>query len=165
MLAKLPKKWLLVIGTFVRNDGLVNESQALELIGKLIREGRMEQGMTKLRFVAKAGIDYKTLTSMEAGARKPQFTNQRKVEHALGWREGIITDVLEHAAEYTEWSITLDFMREGQGEATWQDLDREESSLVRPVTRAGELSNEEILGELAYRLYNGTVRRGPKIDH
>jgi DNA-binding XRE family transcriptional regulator len=140
----------------------VNNSQALELIGKLIQDGRSEMGMSRLAFAKVLDMNYRTLTTLEKGARTSHDTNQRKVEEALGWRIGAIREVLEKADIIPAESVTLEYMREGSGESSWMDLDAEESVLVRPVTRAGELSNEELLGELAYRLYNKTAWKHPQ---
>jgi transcriptional regulator with XRE-family HTH domain len=136
----------------------MNEQQAIEAIGALIKDGRLEMGLAQKPFADLAGVDAKTLATAEKGRRIPWETNQRKIEAALGWRQGSIQKTLDDAEHIPVSSLTLAHMREGAGEATWQELDAETSEEVRPVTRAGELSNEELIGELAYRLRNKTMR-------
>lgn len=143
----------------------VNENQALKIIGELIREARVTAGFTKRPFAQYAGINTRTLVSMEEGERVAWETNQRKVEDALNWRAGAIQDILNNATDIPPESVTMDFMRQGAGQETWKDLDAAEADAIKPVTRAGELSNEELIGELAYRLRNKTVQNFPNISH
>jgi len=133
----------------------VNEFEALETIGQLIKEGRLEMGLAQKPFAIKAEVDTKTLSSMEKGTRVAWETNQRKVELALGWRLGSIQHVIDNAAEIPAGSVTLAAMREGANEVTWQQLDAEETAKREgPVTRANQLTDEELLAELSYRFRN-----------
>ena len=45
--------------------------QALSLLGKLIRVGRTERGMTAQELADRAGISRTTLYNIEKGARRP----------------------------------------------------------------------------------------------
>jgi transcriptional regulator with XRE-family HTH domain len=133
----------------------VNEQEALETIGHLIAEARLDRGLRRLPFAKVAGVDIKTLTTMEQGKRIAWDTNQRKVEKALGWRVGSIQEVLDNAADTPKESVTLAFMQEGAGEASWQELAEEESGATEQrVTRASQLTDEELLAELSYRFRN-----------
>lgn len=133
----------------------MDKSEALEIIGRLIKDGRLEKGLRQLPFADVAGLDTKTLASMEKGTREAWETNQRKVEKALGWRAGAIRDVIENAADTPKESVTLDSMKEGGAAETWQDLAAEESKVTeQPVTRANQLTDEELLAELSYRFRN-----------
>lgn len=137
------------------DDDTVNDIEALETIGQLIKEGRLEKGLRQLPFAKFAEVDAKTLSSMERGTRVAWETNQRKVEKALGWRLGSIQEVLDHAAETPRESVTLASMKEGAAEASWQDLaDEEKRAPEQPVTRANQLTDEELLAELSYRFRN-----------
>ena len=147
------------------DHGLVNEKQALKIIGELIREARVTAGFDKRPFSQYAGINPRTLASMEEGDRVAWETNQRKVEDALNWRIGAIQEILNNATDIPPESVTMDFMKQGAGQETWKDLDAEEVEEIKPVTRAGELSNEELIGELAYRLRNKTLPDSPNISH
>lgn len=55
-----------------------------EPIGVRIRRERLEQGLSQLELCKRAGIDMKTLHSMETGRRTPLDTSLFKVENALG---------------------------------------------------------------------------------
>lgn len=133
----------------------VNEQEALETIGRLIKEGRLARDLRQLPFAKLAGVDTKTLATMESGTRVAWETNQRKVEKALGWRAGSIQEVLDNAADTPKESVTLASMEEGGTEASWQDLDKEENgSAEQPVTRASQLTDEELLAEISYRFRN-----------
>lgn len=135
----------------------MDTKQALETIGKLIASGRLKQGIAQQPFAKQVGVSYTTLRSMENGVRIPWDTNQRKIEDALGWRNGVIQEIIDGAENIPAESLTLDYMSEGAEESTWQDLDAAEAHNNAPVTRAGQLSNEELIGELAYRLRNKTI--------
>jgi transcriptional regulator with XRE-family HTH domain len=133
----------------------VKDAEALEIIGALIKEGRLHKDLRQLPFAKFAEVDPKTLASMEKGTRVAWETNQRKVEKALGWRAGSIQEVLDNAADTPRESVTLASMQEGAGEASWQDLDREiNGAPEQPVTRASQLTDEELLAELSYRFRN-----------
>lgn len=137
------------------NYGAVNESEALETIGRLIKQGRLEKGLRALPFSKIAEVDTKTLASMEKGTRVAWETTQRKVETALGWRDGAIREVLDHAPDIPIESVTLASLQEGAGEASWEDLASEESRATEhPITRANQLTDEELLAELSYRFRN-----------
>lgn len=103
-------------------------------------------------FAKHAEVDLKTLRSLEKGERAPWDTTQSKVEKALGWRQGVIKEVLDHHEIIPAESITTQYLQEGAEESNWFDLAVEEDEKTRPVTRAGLLTNEELIGELAYRL-------------
>ena len=133
----------------------MDETEALEIIGRLIKEGRLERDLRQLPFAKAAEVDTKTLASMEKGTRVAWETNQRKVEKALGWRVGSIQEVLDNAADTPKESVTLASMKEGGADASWQDLAAEESRVTeQPVTRANQLTDEELLAELSYRFRN-----------
>ena len=137
------------------DDDTVEKSEALEIIGQLIKEGRLARGLRQVPFAKFAEVSTKTLASMETGTREAWETNQRKVEKALGWRMGSIQEVIDNAAETPKESVTLESMQEGGSAESWQDLAELESSLTeQPVTRANQLTDEELLAELSYRFRN-----------
>lgn len=127
-------------------------TEALKTIGQLVQKGRLAMDLAQQPFAKHAEVDLKTLRTLEKGERAPWDTTQNKVEKALGWRPGVIKEILDHHEIIPLESVTMDYMREGAGEATWADLSAEEVEQFKPVTRAGLLSNEELIGELAYRL-------------
>jgi DNA-binding XRE family transcriptional regulator len=130
----------------------VEYTEALTTIGQLVQKGRRAMDLAQQPFAKTAGVDLKTLRTLEKGERAPWDTTQNKVEKALGWRQGVIKEILDHHEIIPAASITMDYMREGSEEATWAELSAEEEDKARPVTRAGLLTNEELIGELAYRL-------------
>jgi DNA-binding XRE family transcriptional regulator len=132
----------------------VEYTEALKTVGQLVKDGRLTMDYAQQPFAKYAEVDLKTLRTLEKGERAPWDTTLHKVEKALSWRQGSIREVLDHAQIIPAGSVTLDYMREGSAEATWGDLAAEEDAAARPVTRAGLLSNEELIGELAYRLRN-----------
>jgi transcriptional regulator with XRE-family HTH domain len=133
----------------------VNEQEVLETIGQLIKEGRLEAGLAQKPFATRSGVDTKTLATMEKGTRVAWETNQRKVETALGWRIGSIQKAIDDARHIPSGTLTLASMKEGGSEPSWQDLDEEETANKSgPVTRANQLSDEELLAELSYRFRN-----------
>lgn len=136
----------------------MTSKETIKKLGQLIKDGRLAMGLAKQPFAIKAGIDPKTLSTMENGTRIPWETNQRKLEDALGWRPGSIQEIVTRADIIPPESLTLDYMRQDADAETWQDLDTENTHQTRPATRAGELSNEELIGELAYRLRNKTIQ-------
>lgn len=141
----------------------MNESEALVVIGTLIKQARLQKGFAQKPFAVFAGVDTKTLASMENGTRMAWEVNQRKVEDALGWRAGAIQEVMDNAANTPAASVTLDTLREGGAEASWQDLDAEEQAKKDgPVTRANLLTDEELLAELSYRFRNYHDRLHPE---
>ena len=60
----------------------MKETEAIETIGRLIKEGRLERGLSQVPFSKLAGLDAKTLATAEKGIRIPWETNQRKLEAA-----------------------------------------------------------------------------------
>jgi transcriptional regulator with XRE-family HTH domain len=143
----------------------VNNDQALRRIGLLIKEGRNKLGMSQVPFAEHAGVDAKTISSMERGKRVAWEQSQRKVEAALGWRPGSIQEVLDDAENIPITSLTLDSMLEGAGHATWFDLDSEEALRRNgPVTRASQLTDEELLAELSYRFRNYKNRLNGELE-
>lgn len=150
----VPQIWPVAVLSSVAHHEAVNEAEALETIGNLIKQGRLQRGYAQKPFATSSGVDTKTLASMEKGTRVAWETNQRKVEQALGWRVGSIQAVLDDAENIPAGSVTLDSMKEGAGEDTWQDLAEEDTKSQGPVRKASLLSDEELLAELSYRFRN-----------
>ncbi len=94
-------------------------------------------------FATFADVDLKTLRSLETGQRAPRDGTRSKVEAALGWREGVITEVLDHYEIIPPDALTLEYMTQGPRKS---------------VSRAADLTDEELIGELAYRLRSRTQK-------
>ena len=103
-----------------------------------------------MQLAKQAGTAIKTVRTLESGTRRTQEINQRKLEHALGWRAGSVSDVLKGKTNFAPDQITPDDMRSGD--------DSRPSAGPRvvvpaaPIARASHLSDEELLAELTYRM-------------
>jgi transcriptional regulator with XRE-family HTH domain len=128
----------------------VNKEQAMERIGRLIKEERIKLGMTQEPFAEHTGLDAKTISSMERGTRIAWEQSQRKVETALGWRPGSIQEVIDQAEKIPYTSLTLESMKEAGGHASWHDLAEESrKGWYGPDMRASQLTDAEIFAAIA----------------
>lgn len=150
--AMFPRTWLVEFPYSKAHDETVNEKETLEAVGNLIQTARMEMQISQIQFADRVGVNVQTLRTMERGGRITQSVAQAKVEKGLGWRTGAIKDVWEDREHLTPEAVTLEEMRRGAGEASFQDL--ETSRNESPVTKASHLSDEELLAELSYRFRN-----------
>lgn len=129
----------------------MNETETLEHLGLLIQNARMEIQRSQIAFSKEIGLNVQTLRTMERGERMAQSVAQAKVEKGLGWRTGSIREIWDDRDNLTADQVTLDEMRRGAGEATFQEL---ENGNGHPVMKASLLSDEELLAELSYRFRN-----------
>lgn len=134
----------------------MNEKETLEHIGALIQLARMEVQKSQIAFSKEIDLNVQTLRTMERGDRMVQSVAQAKVEKGLGWRTGSIREVWEDRENITADVVTLDEMRRGAGEPTFQEL--ENGGDRSPVMKASLLSDEELLAEISYRFRNYRVR-------
>lgn len=132
----------------------MNDTETLQAIGDLIAEARKERFPSRRQFAKAAGVDIKTAVTAETGEREIHPHTQRRIEQALGWRKGAIEDVWMHRVEIPAESLTVQEMERGAGEESWEDLEAKSVS----VTRASQLTDEELLAELSYRFRNYKVR-------
>lgn len=120
----------------------------LRQIGILAKQRREEIGMGRVPFAAEIGVGSdSTIRDFEFGRRIPSGTTQRKIEKGLGWRLGVIDDVMR-------------MLDRKASTITMEELDAEDSLRVgheipgmRPLAFA---STDELLGELRRRLEGGT---------
>lgn len=129
----------------------MNEKETLEHIGALIQLARMDVQKSQIAFAKEIDLNVQTLRTMERGDRMVQSVAQSKVEKGLGWRTGAIREVWEERENLTPEQVTLEEMRRGAGEQTFQEI---ENGSNRPVMKASLLSDEELLAELSYRFRN-----------
>jgi transcriptional regulator with XRE-family HTH domain len=133
----------------------VNDKEALERIGHLIRDARKHHGESMAALAKRAGINSKTLWSAEKGERFPHDANQLKIERALGWRDGSITEAYQRREDMAPENLTLEWMRAGGDSASWGELAAQlQPPQVAPLARAINLSDEELLLEISYRFRN-----------
>lgn len=130
----------------------MDDTQALEMIGRLITEAHRARYPSRRQFALATGMDVKTITTAEKGTRELHPTTQRRIEDALGWRRGVIGELWEHRAELTPGTITMADMERGA-----EDNDPE-GTKPTVVHRASQLTDEELLAELSYRFRNYKVR-------
>lgn len=135
----------------------MNDTEALAHLGQLVVNARVELKKSQLGFSKEVGVDVQTLRSIEKGIRLPLDVNMGKIERGLGWRAGSMREVWEEREHTPKSKVTLEEMRRGAGESTWQDLDKEING--GPVMKASLLSDEELLAEISYRFRNYKVQR------
>ena len=117
--------------------------QALrQRIGQLAKRRREGLGLGRIPLAKELGMSDSTIRDMEFGRRIPSGTTQRKLEKGLGWRLGVIEDVMRMVNRKAA-SIEM------------EELDAEDSlhiaatSGVRPLAL---VSNEALIDELRRRL-------------
>lgn len=104
--------------------------ETLAAIGQRVAGRRVTLGKSQKSFAHEAGIDVKTLRSLENGERWPHDWNRAKIEDALGWGRD-----------------TMDII------PTILNNDEDEPSQVMDLTStaASGLTDSELMAELAYR--------------
>ncbi|MFJ4210787.1 multiprotein-bridging factor 1 family protein [Paenarthrobacter sp. NPDC089675] len=128
----------------------MDELEALQTIGRLIKEERLAQGLSQVQLAKQAGTAIKTVRTLESGTRRTQEINQRKLEHALGWRAGSVSEVLKGKSGFAPDQITPDDMR--TGDDARPHANARAAVPAAPIARAAHLSDEELLAELTYRM-------------
>ena len=114
----------------------------LRQLGRLAKQRREEIGIGRVLFAKEAGLGSdKTIVDFEFGRRLMNGTNQRKVERALGWRLGVIDDIMRMVDRKAS-SIGMEM------------LDAEDSLHIAAQGGAGLalVSNEDLIEELRRRL-------------
>lgn len=135
-----------------REDKAVIDADMQQAIGQLIQESRVERGFSQLRLAKEAGVDVKTLRSMEDGSRWASDVTRAKIEQVFGWRKGAMQDLWNDREHLPLKSVTLTELQRGAGEPTWEELETEDAGKASgPVRRASQLTDEELLAELSYR--------------
>jgi len=130
----------------------MKEQETLEALGKLIAAAHKDKYPSRRQFAIATGIDVKTITTAEKGTRELHPNSQRRIEQALGWRKGSIEEVWEHRDEIDLSALTVAEMERGAA----SEAGGVEADLV--VSRASQLTDEELLAELSYRFRNYKVR-------
>lgn len=111
-------------------------------LGQLAKQRREEMGVGRVAFAKSAGLGSdKTLQDFEFGRRLAHGTSLRKIERALGWRQGVVDDIMRNEDRKAS-SIQL------------EDLDEFEPGEALPLDR---VSTADLLTEVIRRL---TVIKG-----
>ena len=115
----------------------------LRRLGQLAKQRREEIGMGRPSFAREAGLGSdKTVTQFEFGRVLPSGTSQRKIEKALGWRLGVIDDVMRMVDRKAS---TIEM----------EELDAEDSMYLAAqggVSSLALVSNDDLIAELKRRL-------------
>jgi transcriptional regulator with XRE-family HTH domain len=83
---------------------IINQPQ----IGKLIRELRLETGLTQEQFAAELGVTYSTINRWENGRAKPSPLALKLIEGMLWLRGNHGKDLLkQHFDNFTHWQDFL----------------------------------------------------------
>jgi hypothetical protein len=111
-------------------------------LGQLAKQRREELGLGRVPFAKAAGLGSdKTMQDFEFGRRLAHGTSLRKIERALGWRQGVVDDIMRNVDRKAS-SIQL------------EDLDEFEPGEALPLDR---ISTADLLSEVIRRL---TVIKG-----
>ncbi|WP_087485517.1 helix-turn-helix domain-containing protein [Brachybacterium massiliense] len=70
--------------------------------GRAVVEQRVQLGLSQASLATEAGVDAKTLRSLERGERWPHDTSRAKIERALGWAEGTLHALFVGDSRWTE---------------------------------------------------------------
>jgi DNA-binding transcriptional regulator YiaG len=85
-----------VLNLSIDNGPEFGQTALKRRIGYLAKQRREELGLARVPFARHIGLGSdKTLQDFEFGRRVPQGTSVRKIEKALGWRVGVVTEILE----------------------------------------------------------------------
>lgn len=113
-------------------------------LGQLAKQRREELGMARVALAKEMGLGSdKTLVTFEFGRSLLTGTSYRRIEKGLGWRLGVIDDVLR-------------MTNRKASEITMEDVDAEDSLHIAAQGGVGLalVSNEDLLEELRRRLMN-----------
>lgn len=118
----------------------MTDEEALITIGLLVIEGRDAQGWTRAVAAERIGLNYRTLQDVERGKRLPNKTTLQGIEKCYGWSEGSLLRLWEDR-KAKEFGITHQ-----------ADLRLSPAEIEVPLAKARELSTEELLAELSFRV-------------
>lgn len=124
----------------------MEKDQALSQVATLIAEARKDRFPSRRQFALATGLDIKTVMSVEKGEREIHPKTQRRMEQALGWRFGVIEEIITGQMEGALMNLTVADLASGSNLE-----DPRTGTDGSTVTPASMLSDEELLAELAYR--------------
>lgn len=109
-------------------------------IGRLAQQRRGQIGMGRVPFAKEFGVGDSTVKTFEFGRTEPSSISKPKIERGLGWKPGIIQDVLDAAegGQTNPSEIDLEYM-DGR-------------EIPEPASKASELDDVELLAEVIRRL-------------
>jgi DNA-binding XRE family transcriptional regulator len=118
----------------------MTDEEALLTLGLLVIEVRERDRDNRVQAAEKIGLNYKTLQDVEKGHRLPNRSTLSAIERAYGWSEGSLLGIWEKRR-------SLEF-----GSVHAVDLRLKPSEIPVPLAKASELSTEELLAELSFRV-------------
>jgi DNA-binding XRE family transcriptional regulator len=125
--------------------------QGWDFVGYLVRERRQFLGLRQEDLHLYGGPKKTTVGKIENGRLRPFPTKtQHQVENALGWRRGTIRELFLYPQE--------SFFNDQRDSIEADYIENNIPDLSKPVDpssrahRASELSDEELLAELTYRM-------------
>jgi len=118
----------------------MTDEEALLTIGMLVVEVREKLGENRVQSAERVGVNYRTLQNVENGHRLPNRTTLAAIERAYGWSEGSLLGVWENRHN-------LEF-----GSVHPVDLQLKPWEMKVPMVKASELTTEELLAELSFRV-------------
>lgn len=120
----------------------LGQKDLVRQLGMLAKQRREEIGLGRIALAKEAGIEASEhIVDFEHGKRPPSGDTQRKLEKALGWRLGVIEDVM---------GITD---REAST-VTMEELDAEDSLYLASrgaISSLAFVSDDDLLAEVARR--------------
>lgn len=123
-------------------------------VGQLMKAIRVHRGLTPQALAEKAGVDIKTIRTLESGARRPQDTTERKIEDALQIPAGTIA-ISRDDNDYL-WRF-LKLLRDIEPSNEWLDPDETETNNPRFAKLVGDT-----MSQLGLAPGDVSQRGGPK---
>lgn len=118
----------------------MTDEEAYMTIGLLVVEAREARGWNRVMAAERIGVNYRTLQNVERGVRLPFRTTLAGIERGLGWVEGSLTELWNNRKK-------LEF-----GSVHEYDLRPKPKDIPVPLAKASELTTEELLAELSFRV-------------
>lgn len=139
------------------------ENSGWELLGTLVRRRRENLGLKQGDLVQYGGPAVSTVGKIERAAQSSYpLRTQHQVENALGWKRGTVRSIV--AAPTESWweheGLRDDFI-EGLVEDNIPDLSH---PIGGSASRAAELTDDELLAELTYRMKRYAAEREGDAD-
>jgi DNA-binding XRE family transcriptional regulator len=118
----------------------MTDEEALMTLGLLVVETRTKLGENRVQTSERIGLNYRTLQDVEKGHRLPNKSTLGAIERAFGWSEGSLLGIWENRR-------SLEF-----GSVHPVDLQLKPWEIQVPMAKASELTTEELLAELSFRV-------------
>lgn len=118
----------------------MTDEEAHMTIGLLVVEAREAKGWNRVMAAEKIGINYRTLQNVEHGKRLPNKTTLAGIERGFGWYEGSLLEMWNRRSR-------IEF-----GTVHEYDLRPKPKDIPVPLAKASELTTEELLAELSFRV-------------